>query len=271
MNPDTPSESPRDTTLLRKAGLTESQAKGYLALIEHGELSPTDLAGYTGETRTNGYMICDKLVALGLATKKEGKKALYTPNHPSALETLAENRRKALARNERDVKQNINSLIDYFYEKRDTPGIVTEVGRTGIERVYNDILDDGKPVEILRSQHDSGYMSHEFYQDYSLRRAKSGITTTMLAPATERALARQTPTYDKERGIAHRYWMDTGDYTARVEWSVYGDKVSALTFGEEPIALTIYSKDIAESMRQIFRLVKRETTLSEYSQPESQS
>lgn len=268
MNPDSTDKNHQDTTILRKAGLTESQAKGYLALIEHGDLSPTELAEKTGESRTNGYMICDKLVALGLATKKEGTKALYSPNHPSALEALAEKRRKVVARNERDVKQNINNLIDYFYDKRDTPGVITEVGRAGIERVYNEILDDGEPVEILRSQHDSGYMSHEFYRDYSLRRAKSGVTTTLFAPATERSLARQTPTYDKERGITRRYWMNTKDYSARVEWSVYGDKVSALTFGEEAIAMTIYSKDIADSMRQIFQLVKRQATLSEHSQPE---
>ena len=38
-----------DTTILRKAGLTESQAKGYLALIEHGQLTPVELAEKTGE------------------------------------------------------------------------------------------------------------------------------------------------------------------------------------------------------------------------------
>ena len=66
-----------DTTILRKAGLTESQAKGYLALIQHGALTPAELAEKTGETRTNGYMICEKLEQLGLATKKDGKKTVY--------------------------------------------------------------------------------------------------------------------------------------------------------------------------------------------------
>jgi sugar-specific transcriptional regulator TrmB len=262
-------QQPFDTTILRKAGLTESQAKGYLALIEHGALSPAELAEKTGETRTNGYMICEKLVSLGLATKKEGKKALYTPNHPSTIETLAERRRKIVQQNEQAIKNNLGNLIDYFYKKRDTPGVVTEVGRAGIERVYNEVLDDRNPVEILRSQHDSGYMSHEFYSNYALRRAKLGVVTTMLSPATKRSLARQTPTYDKDRGITHRYWLDVHDYTARVEWSVYGDKVSALTFGDEAISLTIYSKDIADSMRQIFQLVKRQSSPSQYSSPES--
>ena len=72
-NPTT--AAPVDTAILRKAGLTESQAKGYLALIENGELSPVELAEKTGESRTNGYMICERLEKLGLATKKDGQKA----------------------------------------------------------------------------------------------------------------------------------------------------------------------------------------------------
>ena len=50
-----------DTNILQKAGLTESQAKGYLALIKNGALSPVELAKKTDESRTNGYMICEKL------------------------------------------------------------------------------------------------------------------------------------------------------------------------------------------------------------------
>ena len=99
MNPETNTPG---ITILRKAGLTESQAKGYLALIEHGDLSPAELAEKTGESRTNGYMICEKLEQLGLATKKDGQKAIYSANHPSNVELLAEKRRKVLMRNEED-------------------------------------------------------------------------------------------------------------------------------------------------------------------------
>ena len=247
-----------DTTLLRKAGLTESQAKGYLALIEHGALSPADLAEKTGESRTNGYMICEKLEQLGLATKKEGKKALYSPAHPSALETLAEKRRKALARNEQDIKNNISSLIDYYYDKRDTPGVTTEVGRGAIESVYNAILTDKQPLEYLRSPHDSGYMSSDYYREYASKRAEAGIDTTLLAIATPRSVERWTPEYDEVRRITRRTWLTDKQYNAKVEWSVYGNKVSLLTFGEQPIALTIHSKDIADSLRQIFALIRAE-------------
>ena len=251
-----------DTTILRKAGLTESQAKGYLALIEHGALSPAELAEKTGENRTNGYMICEKLESLGLATKKDGRKAVYEPSHPSALEALAERRRKVIQRAEQEVKNNLGALIDYYYDKRGTPGITIESGRHAIESVYNAILANKQPLEYLRSPHDSGYMSHEYYKTYATERAQAGIETRVLATANERALKRWSPEYDAKRGVIERTWLVEEQYNAKVEWSVYGDKVSALTFGEQPIALTIHSKDIADSFRQIFALVRPQGELA---------
>lgn len=246
-----------DTAILRKAGLTESQAKGYLALIEHGALSPVQLAEHTGESRTNGYMICEKLEKLGLATKKDGKKALYSPAHPSALEALAERRRKAVQQAEQSVKNNLSELIDYYYEQRDTPGVTTEVGNEGIKKVYSAILQDKNDLELLRSPHDSGYMSSQFYAEYQQNRADKGIKTKLIAIDNPRSRAKQNPGYDESKGIVQRTWIKESQYNAHVEWSVYGDKVSAITFGEQPIALTIYSKEIAESMRQIFALVSQ--------------
>lgn len=243
-------------TTLQKAGLTNSQAKGYLALIEHGSLSPTKLANLTNESRTNGYMICEKLEKLGLATKDNGKKTLYSPTHPSALETLAERRRKIVERDEQIIKSNIGRLIDYYYTKRDTPGITTEVGRNAIESVYDTILRDCQPLEYLRSPHDSGYMSHEYYRKYALERAAAGVDTRVIAIETPSAIERWSPHYDTERRIVERTWITQKQYNAKVEWSVYGNKVSALTFGEEPVALTIHSRDIAESFHEIFALIR---------------
>lgn len=243
--------------LLRKAGLTESQAKIYLALIENGASTPAELVKLTGETRTNTYMLCDKLVRLGLATKTDDKKASYNPTHPSAIEALAERRRKVLVRNEQEVKASLGHLIDYYYTKRDTPGVVTEVGRNAIESVYNNILANKQPLEYLRSPHDSGYMSSEYYREYGAKRAAAGIDTSVLSIATPRVLNRWSSEYDAGRRIVERTWLTDKQYNAKVEWSVYGNTVSALTFGEEPIALTIHSKDIAQSFREIFALIKQ--------------
>ena len=58
-----------DIEIIKKAGLTDSQAKAYLALIEQGTLTAQQLSELIAETRTNCYAVLDKLIANGLAQK----------------------------------------------------------------------------------------------------------------------------------------------------------------------------------------------------------
>lgn len=224
MNTDSTATSPMDTAILRKAGLTESQAKGYLALIEHGTLSPTELADKTGESRTNGYMICDKLEKLGLAAKKEGKKALYSPAHPSALETLAERRRKAVQRNEQDVKQNVGTLIDYFYRFNSTPGIEFDYGGEGIEKIRARTLQKGQELLFVRSAADSQY-DHEKLSTFINDRVKAGISAQSIASEHHST----TSSHEQlNKWLLNRTLVPETMYSAPVEIDIFGDTVTLL-------------------------------------------
>lgn len=243
--------------ILRKAGLTESQAKGYLALIEHGTLSPVELAEKTGESRTNGYMICEKLEKLGLATKKEGKKALYTPAHPSALESLAEKRRKILMRNEQEVKQGLSSLIDMFYKLREEPGAHTIQGLEGIKSVYKDTLKTpDKTIYLLRTTADSttGSLGKDFFDNYRQNRADADIDTYAITPMNEIS-HKHVKSGEDEKMRYHRTALPNDTYTAPVEIDIYGDKVALIAFGETQMATIITSPPIAEAMRQVLQII----------------
>ena len=244
-----------DTALLRKAGLTESQAKGYLALIEHGALSPADLAEKTDESRTNGYMICEKLEQLSLATKKEGKKALYTPNHPSALETLAEKRRKALVRNEQEVKDGLSPLIDLFYKFREEPGARTLQGIEGMKEVFDDILRTGKDVYMLRTTVDAQALPVSFFEELRDKKVALGIHTYLLAPLDTHATEALHSNRD-EQNFTYRTLYPNKVYTEPVELQIYGDKVAFIAYGETQMTTIITSPLIATAMRQLHGIMQ---------------
>lgn len=243
-----------DTTILRKAGLTESQAKGYLALIEHGELSPTELGKVTEESRTNSYMICERLEKLGLAIKKEGKKALYTPAHPSALEALAEKRRKILVRNEQEVKSNLSSLVDLFYAHSEQPGAYTLQGVEGIRSVYEQTLQDKKDIYLIRTDADTNLIGKEFMQTYREKRATLGIHTYAITPKTPRGVKNNQDGTD-QRYLYERVFFPSDSYSAPVEIDVFGDKVALIAFGETQMATVISSPPVAEAFRQVIQLL----------------
>lgn len=251
-----------DTTILRKAGLTESQAKAYLALIEHGLLSPAELAEKTNESRTNGYMICEKLESLGLAIKKEGKTARYSPTHPSALETLAEKRRKVLMRNEQEVKSGLSPLLDLFYRFREEPGARTLQGVEGIKEVFSEVIRTKADVYFIRTPADIQTLPDEFFKQHQKDRVANGIKTFALTPLSTHAKEAVLSDSDATHGFARTFYP-TEAYTEPVEIQIYGDSLAFIAYGETQMATIIKSPPIAEAMRQLFRLLA--SGLQEYS------
>lgn len=241
--------------VIRKAGLTESQAKGYITLIKNGETTPAELAELIDESRTNAYAIVDRLEKLGLAIKKEdAKKAIYTAAHPSAIEILAEKRRKIATRNEQEIGRNLSTLIDIYYEHNESPGIRTLQGVDGIKKAYNDILREKKDNYLLRTTADVPSLGNEFMQDFIKKRVQLGINTYALTHNTEIARQHIRDNKDKE-WLFDRHTLPDNAYTAPVEINVYGDKVALIAFGETQMATIINSPAIAEAMRQILTLV----------------
>lgn len=257
-----------DTAIIRKAGLTESQAKGYLALVEHGSLTPTELATQTDETRTNAYAVADKLVQLGLATKKDGKPAKYTASHPSSLELLAEKRRKAIIQSEQAVKGGLAPLIDLFYANTEMPGTQTYQGIDGIKAVYNDTLKAGKDIYLVRTTADAPDLGIEYLDAYRAKRAQTGIHTYALTPDTP--VGRQhAESGEDTKMLFHRTFLPDDSYTAPVEIDIYGNKIALIAFGETQMATVITSPLIAEAMRQLLRLLADQLSANAASQSAS--
>lgn len=247
-----------DTEIFKKAGLTESQAKGYIALIEHGKLTAQELAIKTGEKRTNAYAIADKLVLFGLATKSTDERAAkYSANHPSALEALAEKRRKILVQNEKQVKNSIGSLIDFFYQNTEMPGTRTLQGIDGIKAVYEDTLKSNNDIYLVRTTADDLTISTDYLYSYVSQRAHKGIKTFGLYPQTNTPIPYLSTREYKKLLITPTFIpMDT--YTAPVEINVYGDKVAFISFSETQMATIIQSPPIAQAMRQLLALLSRQ-------------
>ncbi len=246
--------------ILRKAGLSDTQAVVYNHLLKNGVLTPAELADATKQSRENCYAITKRLAELGLIEQVEGKKTAYRVLNPSALETLVEKRRKIMAKNEKFVKDNISSLLDIFYANNEMPGARTLEGIEGIKEVYNDNLRVKKDIYLIHTIN-SADLGHDdeidsFMRNYRDQRPLLGIHTYALSPATNHKLKRFSKARDEATNF-HRTWMPEGDYTMPVEIQAYGDKVALITIGETQMATIITSPIIAEAMRQILKIMMK--------------
>lgn len=235
-----------DTTILRKAGLTESQAKGYLALVENGQLTPVELAEKTGESRTNSYMICEKLENLGLATKANGSKTAYTPENPTQLKQLLVTKQKQLKAADSELTGLLPSLLSTYRLVTDRPGVLHLKGVDSLQRVYNDIIKTGDTLRIFPSaEDDSSPEVAEMIYTQIQRQRKAGIKTeTLIRPELYKQFAATNDDLFEAR---------QAPYSAlETQIMVYGPNVAMTTFKSGVVTTIVTSEPVANTLRQLF-------------------
>lgn len=238
---------------LQKLGLSASQAKAYILLVEEGSLTPAQLMEMTGESRTNAYMVLDKLVKWELAYKDEvSKKLVYRASSPLGLQKLAERQRASAHAAEAKIKDAMPELLHYFHERRTQPGVRFLQGKDGLKTVYEDHLKIGGDIKVFRTSIDEQYYGQDL-EDYIVARAKQGVHADIISPHQP-----GTEQYTKEKLSHNREitWIPTKSYTAPVEVSVYDSRVAITSFGDEAVAMLIESPQIAQAMKEIFALAK---------------
>lgn len=240
-------------SLLKHIGLTESQAKTYMALVEAGKLTPPQLAKRTGEGRTAAYMALSKLEELGLALviDKSSPKA-YEPASPSALSKVIDKRKQELEAIEKSYQDSLSGMLSEYFAKQSKPGVRFYSGKEGLQEIYKDHLKTGGYVQVLRTTADEEF--GQVLYDYMNERAQLGIESEILGPALPGPVKWAKENNKRLKRVNH--WVPPEYYNAPVEMSVYADRVSLISFGKEAVGVIIESQQIAESMRQLYKLAK---------------
>src|SRR3989338_5671808 len=94
-------------TILNELGFSEHESRVYLALLEIGTGTVTEIAGKAGTKRPTTYLVLDELQRRGFVSiVPHPKKLTYTSSGPDALLTFANERRRHLL----DIMPPLESL-----------------------------------------------------------------------------------------------------------------------------------------------------------------
>jgi predicted transcriptional regulator len=249
-----------DVKLLEDIGLTKVQAAAYKALVEHGSLTAPALATLIGESRSNGYKVLDRLIKLDLAVKEQtGKRIRFAATSPAALEQLIQKQAEQVRQRERRLSAELPHLLSYYFEHSERPSIRYFEGPEGLARINKDQLLTNKPLKFIRSTADAGFLSFAGLHKMRNNFPRFGIPRETIIqdylpyelPEDNRMPVEESDKYMRLR----RTWIDAKDYTAPVEWAVYGNKLSIVQYGEQAMGMVIESAPIAEAFRQLYSLL----------------
>jgi sugar-specific transcriptional regulator TrmB len=230
---------------LQQLGLSEKQAKIYLACLELGETSIKEIAQKSGIKRTTIYDLIDDMVNAGyIRTTKKGKKVRYIATEPEDLKIIMK-QREALLREIIPELTLINNV------SRNKPKIWFYEGIEGIKKVYEDLLKfPNTEVCGWGSEDSTTLLGTDYCNDYVKRRTAKKIKLKIIYPLTE--ITKYYKENDKSQYRQSRT-VDPKKFAFRIEINIYNNRVLMVS-AKDQMAVIIESEPIAETWKNIFKM-----------------
>src|SRR4030066_245445 len=209
--------------LLEEAGLTSSEARRYLALLEKGSSRAGEISRHTGIHRRSVYDSIERLIQKGLVSYiKTNNRKYYEPANPERLvellRKLAEDKKEAL-----------------FFR-----------GKQAIKTVFDDQIKEGKEVLIFGDAVNVNEIVKYYFMHFDKERAEKNIKVKMIFDETAKK-----EEYLKKIPLAEIRFIKKGS-RAPVSTNIYGDKISIIIWEENPKAILITEPALSQSFRSYF-------------------
>lgn len=233
---------------LQNLGLTDKEAKVYVALLRLGNASAYAIAEESGLKRPTTYVVLDELRKKGLVNKvPRAKKQIFIPRSPEEYFASLEERLLG-------AKRILPQLMAFAAGKKPKPKTLFFEGLKKIKDIYSWQIKQIKGGEI------SGFYAHageetpelkNFFWDLAEEFRRNDIHIRGIVPEHEnlKSYREVDAQYGREFKI-----LPFEKYSSNISIEITENHVIFFNFHDQQITL-IENKDIAKTMKQIFELV----------------
>ncbi|MCX6791157.1 MAG: hypothetical protein NTV62_03135 [Candidatus Gribaldobacteria bacterium] len=238
----------KNINVLQQFGLSNNEAKVYLAGLEIGQASIQDLAQKSQVKRTTIYTVLEGLKEKGLMSQiKRGSKAFLVSENPENLLAYSDRRHQAL----REALPELKSIYNISWVK---PKVRFFEGQEGYLVVYENILKE-KPKEVLAIASYENFMKHidsQYEEQWTKRRIEKGIKLRWLDFKTQKVIKRVKEGRKAQREI--RFLPEKFKFTSSM--FIYGDKLIIVSGkNKEFIAIVIENSEFHQMFSQLFEII----------------
>ncbi len=227
-----------DMSSLEQAGLTKTESKVYLALIDLGSSRAGLITRKTGVHRRNVYDAIERLIQKGLVSYiKENNVRLYEAVEPERLLEIV-----------KEKEQNINSVLpelqarfNFVQKKKET---VFYRGKQALKSIFDDQIREGKEILVLGACPFAKDIIKYYFSKYDLQRKNKKIKVKAIF--TKKA--------DYQIPLSEVKYLPQ-QFDSPSATNIYGDKVAIILWTEEPFAILIHQKEIADAYRNYFNIM----------------
>jgi sugar-specific transcriptional regulator TrmB len=239
---------PRMEEQLAALGLNAKEAKFYLYLLSEGALSASQIANELKESRTNTYMVLERLEKAGLAAADNSAVKKYEAANPSGLKELLAKQQEQLRQSQAALSHILPKLTSIYNLGQHKPGIVYLQGIEGYKTFLDDLTKTKSLVDLWAS--DIVPQNKEAWavlEKATLKRKTKGVVTRALFHQD----AKNWPHIDTfaQKGFDVRLW---GETPLEGEIVIYDNKVALTVYQPKLIVTVVTNEVLAETFRTIF-------------------
>ena len=237
---------PNDTASLSELGLSEQESAVYLATLELGASSISDIAKKAGVKRPTAYYVIDGLMNKNLISKApRGRRTLYIAEPPSRL--LA---------NLRVQEEKLVNLLPRLESLQNSAGNKPRVrfyeSKEAIDALYNEIFKTHKKMLAMGSiQSISDFFSYEEIAAWFRILRDEGGKIYDLLDSSEGARKYSKAAYRK--GLGPIKYLPK-DFKMGTDTLIVGDQVLLISYSSM-IGVLIENAEIAQTQRQMFEFM----------------
>ena len=236
---------------LEKIGLTEKEAKVYLAALELGQAPVQDISKKSGVNRATTYVILESLMKKGIiSTTEQGKKRLFVAEAPTSLKNVIEDQQKQLKSKESLLSQIMPQLRSVYNLHPNKPVVRFYEGKDGLKSIRE---------EFLNSEPESAYM---FFPVGDVKDLFTESEREEHRKKRERNKTKIQAIYIDQKGeklkrsekLAERRIVPADKFKLESDIVIFNDKVSIASLKGQVSGVIIESKAIADTFKSIFEL-----------------
>lgn len=231
---------------LTGAGLTDKQAKVYLACLELGKAKTPEIAMRSGIKRTTTYGILDELVSLGLVNSAiKGKLKYFSASAPRSIIDNLEERKK-------EIQSILPGLEEIYASYNIRPLVQFFEGKEGVKKIFEDTLGchEKKLYQIVKVKDFVEFVGKDYSAEYIRKRSEKNITAYSLHP-------KSGDTYDTIYGTKSEKWKRDVRYLPPSMFyasiiMIYDHKVVMISTKKENFGFIIESKEFTNTLKSYF-------------------
>jgi len=238
---------------LEELGLSEKEAKVYLALLQVDSAHVNDIAKKTGVNRTTVYPVLESLETKGLVSElQDGKGGGYHAEPPERLETFVERQKVLLNEKSERLKDMVPQLKTIQRETGQKPTVKLFQGRDGAIAAYTEFFGfpESEKKEVYTVFNEdllfNVFTQEEIDHFRNLRKNKK-IEASVLYSRTE-----GERDFDKNKSS---FRLESEKYPILCDISIIDDNVVISTLGREVNSLLIKSNDIAQTFTSLIKYI----------------